>query len=101
MLVIKPEIRRLSGAFRSAEMVTFSKLPFLAFLGASLLAIRFASRIPRAPAFETVKISLSYPLEFKTALIFSLLFVILAAVTSIVIARYGSGGLRVLSSLLV
>ena len=73
--------------------------PFLAFLGASLLAIWLASRIPRLGEVEAGTIPLSHPLEFKTALIFSVLFVLFAALTSIVITRYGTGGLHVLSFL--
>ncbi len=37
------------------------------------------------------------PLEFKTALIFAVLFVLFAAITKFVLASYGSGGLNVLS----
>lgn len=71
--------------------------PFLILLAASLLAVWFASRLPRVAEVEVGDISLNHPLEFKTALIFSMLFVVFAALTSIVISRFGSEGLHVLS----
>ncbi len=72
-------------------------LPFLLFFAASLLAVWFASRIPHAAEIEAGNLPLSHPLEFKTALIFSGLFVIFSALTSMVVAQYGSEGLQLLS----
>lgn len=71
--------------------------PFLTLLIASLVAVALASRIPRVAEVPTGDIPLSHPLEFKTALLFSVLFVVFAAGTTIVISRYGSEGLHILS----
>jgi hypothetical protein len=49
------------------------------FSGAALLAIRLASRIPCQCEVEAGTIPLGHPLEFKTARIFSVLLVVLAA----------------------
>ena len=71
--------------------------PFLVFSGASLLAVWFVSRISGASEITASNLRLSHPLEFKTALIFSVLFVMFAAVSSVVITDYGSEGLHILS----
>jgi len=71
--------------------------PFFVLIATSLLAVWFASHIFEVPPVEVVDVPLSHPLEFKTALIFSLLFVAFAAITSVVIAKYGSEGLHMLS----
>jgi len=70
--------------------------PFLVFMLASLTAAWFIGRLPAA-AIQTENLPLSHPLEFKTALLFSILFVIFAAATSITVEHYGSAGLGVLS----
>jgi len=71
--------------------------PFLFFLAASLAAAWLAGLMPVAVEVKVDKLPLSHPLEFKTALIFSVLFVVFAAVSSVVISRYGNQGLQVLS----
>ena len=82
--------------------VTEAKLllpPFLLFITLSLLAVWYASRIPQVTKVEVKadELPLSHPLEFKTALVFAGLFVAFTALTSIIITRYGSDGLHVLS----
>ena len=72
-------------------------VPFVTFLIASLIAVWTASRMPRTSEVEAGIIPLSHPLEFKTALIFSVLFVMFTALTTFVIARYGTEGLHMLS----
>ncbi|MGA9575259.1 MAG: DUF4010 domain-containing protein [Lysobacterales bacterium] len=71
--------------------------PFLAFLAASLAATWLAGRIPVTSSVKLENLPLSHPLEFKTALIFSVLFVVFAAISTVVIGRYGNEGLQVLS----
>jgi uncharacterized membrane protein (DUF4010 family) len=71
--------------------------PFLVFLTASLLAAWLASHLPVSARVKPDNLPLGNPLEFKTALGFSVLFVVFAAATSIVISRYGSAGLQILS----
>lgn len=71
--------------------------PFFAFILASLLIIWLSSRIPQATGIEVGNLPLSHPLEFKTALVFSVLFVVFAAATAVVINRYGHEGLQILS----
>jgi uncharacterized membrane protein (DUF4010 family) len=71
--------------------------PFLTLIAASLLAVWYASRIPRGDEIKADNLILNHPLEFKAALIFSALFVIFAALTSFVITQYGTGGLHILS----
>lgn len=71
--------------------------PFLVFLAASLAAAWLAGRMPVAVRVKMENLPLSHPLEFKTALVFSILFVVFAAVTAVVITRYGNEGLQVLS----
>lgn len=92
-------LRLLLLVFVLGHVDEFQRLlePFLVFIAMSLLVVWFASRIPRAVEVKAGEIPLSHPLEFKTALIFAVLFVVFAALTSMVIAQYGSEGLHVLS----
>jgi uncharacterized membrane protein (DUF4010 family) len=71
--------------------------PFLVFLTASLAAAWLAGLMPVAVSVKADNLTLSHPLEFKTALIFSVLFVVFAAVSSVVIGHYGNQGLQILS----
>ena len=71
--------------------------PFIIFITMSLLAVWLASRIPRAVEIKAGELPLRHPLEFKTALLFAVLFIVFAALTSIVIAGYGNEGLHILS----
>lgn len=82
------------GHMREAQQLL---LPFLFMVVASLAAIWLVSRMPRGDRVDSGDTALTHPLEFKTALVFSLLFVFFAALTSIVINRYGSAGLHLLS----
>ena len=72
-------------------------LPFLAFLAVSLAAAWLAGRIPVTVKVKVDSLPLSHPLEFKTALVFSILFVVFAAISSVVINRYGNEGLQMMS----
>ena len=71
--------------------------PFLVFLAASLLVAWLAGRMKVSARVKLESLPLSHPLEFKTALVFSVLFVVFAALSSVVIGRYGNEGLQVLS----
>jgi uncharacterized membrane protein (DUF4010 family) len=71
--------------------------PFLVFLAASLLVAWLAGRMKAGARVRLERLPLSHPLEFKTALVFSVLFVVFAALSSLVISRYGNEGLQVLS----
>jgi uncharacterized membrane protein (DUF4010 family) len=71
--------------------------PFLVFLAASLLVAWLAGRMKAGARVKLERLPLSHPLEFKTALVFSVLFVVFAALSSVVIGRYGNEGLQVLS----
>jgi uncharacterized membrane protein (DUF4010 family) len=71
--------------------------PFLVFMAASLAAAWLAGRMPVAVRVKVENLPLSHPLEFKTALVFSILFVVFAAISTVVITRYGNEGLQVLS----
>jgi uncharacterized membrane protein (DUF4010 family) len=72
-------------------------VPFLSLLAVSLAAAWLAGRIPVSVKVKVDSLLLSHPLEFKTALGFSILFVMFAAISSVVINRYGSEGLQVMS----
>jgi len=72
-------------------------IPFFVVFSISLIAVWLASRIPHAVDFKAGKTQLTNPLEFKTALIFAGLFVLFAALTSIVLEKFGSQGLHVMS----
>jgi uncharacterized membrane protein (DUF4010 family) len=74
--------------------------PFLAFMLASLLVVWLVARIAQTAAEDGDESPLRHPLEFKTALIFSMLFIVFAAETSIVLDRYGSDSLGVMSFLI-
>jgi uncharacterized membrane protein (DUF4010 family) len=71
--------------------------PFLVLLAVSLAVAWFAGRLPVSSQVKAEHLSLNHPLEFKTALVFSILFVVFAAATSVVISRFGGEGLQVLS----
>lgn len=82
------------GHFDAALQLTG---PFLVLLVASLLAAWLAGLMPVAVKVKVDDLTLSHPLEFKTALVFAILFVVFSAVSTVVIGRYGSEGLQVLS----
>ena len=71
--------------------------PFLVLLAASLLAAWLAGLMPEAAKVKVDNLPLSHPLEFKTALVFAVLFVVFSAISTVVIGRYGGEGLQVLS----
>jgi len=71
--------------------------PFLILMGVALTAVWIASRNHDDADITPGDLPLSHPLEFKTALIFSLLFVAFTALTSVVIEHFGSNGLQALS----
>jgi uncharacterized membrane protein (DUF4010 family) len=73
---------------------------FLALMLASLLAAWFAGRLPGSAKQDHADLPLSHPLEFKTALLFALLFVVFAAGTAVVLGRYGDAALDALSFLI-
>lgn len=74
-------------------------LPFGTLMLASLLAAGWIyRRAQRTPAAVTLP-PLKHPLELRTAFLFTLLFVVFAALTQFILARFGSGGLHALSLL--
>jgi uncharacterized membrane protein (DUF4010 family) len=74
----------------------FLVLPFLAMFGVSYLLSRFNSgKVQDSFSQDTVENNGSSgknPLEFRTAAIFGLLFVIFALITDFVLKKYGSSG---------
>lgn len=72
-------------------------LPFGLFIVASLAFAGWLYR--RAPSQHHGKAALSapHPLELPTAFLFALLFIVFAALTQVVISRFGAQGLHVLS----
>lgn len=70
---------------------------FLALIVASLIAIWVVSRMPSMGEKGAADVQLNHPLEFRTALLFAFLFAAFAAITTIVITRFGSEGLQVMS----
>ena len=82
------------GHFDAALQLTG---PFLVLLAASTLAAWLAGLMPVEVKVKVDDLTLSHPLEFKTALVFAVLFVVFSAVSTVVIGRYGSEGLQVLS----
>jgi len=82
------------GHFDAALQLTG---PFLVLLAASTLAAWLAGLMPVEVKVKVDDLTLSHPLEFKTALVFAILFVVFSAVSTLVIGRYGSEGLQALS----
>jgi len=82
------------GHFDAALQLTG---PFLVLLAASTLAAWLAGLMPVEDKVTVDDLTLSHPLEFKTALVFAVLFVVFSAVSTLVIGRYGSEGLQALS----
>ena len=72
-------------------------LPFGIFMGSSLLAIVYIAQIGKRRSADNTLSSIRHPLEFRTATVFAILFVIFAAVTQYAITNYGNSGLSVMS----
>lgn len=71
--------------------------PFLVFVAASGLAAYLYYRLQPHHAANPRPIVIKHPLEFGVALVFAVLFLVFAAATQFVLARFGAGGLHVLS----
>jgi uncharacterized membrane protein (DUF4010 family) len=82
------------------QEIAFSLLPyFLVFIVAGTLIIVFFLLKSKSQEAAALKITETHqnPLEFKTALIFGLLFAFFAVLTNLVVSRYGNVGVNVLS----
>ena len=92
-------IRILILAFIFNAEIAFSLLPyFLAFVAACLIIILFFlfnKDLTNNSALNAEDVQ--NPLEFKTAIIFGLLFSFFAVLTQFVVARYGNVGVSILS----
>ncbi len=71
--------------------------PFAVFIISSVLVTLYISRRHNNQAIETKQLMIRHPLEFRTAIVFALLFVLFAAITKIVLLQYGDNGLTVMS----
>lgn len=71
--------------------------PFAVFIISSVLVTFYISRRHNNQAIETKQLMIRHPLEFRTAIVFALLFVLFAAITKIVLLQYGDNGLTVMS----
>lgn len=71
--------------------------PFSLFMGSLLLAVAYITYTGKRQTTDNSDTPISHPLEFRTATIFAILFVIFAAVTQYVIGQYGNSGLSVMS----
>jgi len=71
--------------------------PFLTFMFTSLMVVWLMSRFPSPDTPAVDELPLSHPLEFKIALLFSVLFIVFAAGASIAVAHFGNAGLELLS----
>jgi len=71
--------------------------PFSVLIISSVLVTIYISRSHKNGAIETKQVMIRHPLEFRTAIVFALLFVLFAAVTQTVLTHYGHSGLSVMS----
>jgi uncharacterized membrane protein (DUF4010 family) len=92
-------IRILILAFIFNAKIAFILLPyFIAFIAASMIMILFLLFKKNKTNDSVLNVeSVQNPLEFKTALIFGLLFSFFAVLTNFVVAKYGDVGVNVLS----
>ncbi len=74
-------------------------LPFGVLMLASLLTAGWVYRRARRESNAVVLPPLKHPLELRTAFLFTFLFVVFAALTQLILGRFGSGGLHALSLL--
>lgn len=71
--------------------------PFTALIISSVFVTVYISRSNKHVSIETKKMMIRHPLEFRTAIVFALLFVLFAAITKTVLTQYGHSGLSVMS----
>ncbi|HEC59330.1 hypothetical protein LCGC14_0560450 [marine sediment metagenome] len=71
--------------------------PFALLVISSVLITIYISQSHKNGVLEIKKMIIRHPLEFRTAIIFALLFVLFAAITKIVLMHYGHSGLTVMS----
>jgi uncharacterized membrane protein (DUF4010 family) len=83
----------LLGYYATADRLA---LPFTVMIVLSLAAARITYR-PRPPQAAAAPVPPGHPLEFTTAMLFAVLFVFFAGLTSAVVSHYGAGGLHLLA----
>ena len=71
--------------------------PFSVLIISSVLVTIYISRRYKNESIETKQMMIRHPLEFRTAIVFALLFVLFAAITQTVLTHYGQSGLSVMS----
>lgn len=71
--------------------------PFSLLILSSVLVTIYLSHLNKNGALETKQMMIRHPLEFRTAIVFALLFVLFAAVTKTVLTEYGHSGLSIMS----
>jgi uncharacterized membrane protein (DUF4010 family) len=71
--------------------------PFSVLIISSVLVTIYISHRYKNGIIETKQVMIRHPLEFRTAIVFALLFVIFAAITQTVLTQYGQSGLSVMS----
>ena len=79
------------------EIASQLLIPFVGLIIASIIATIFLSRAHKNDDEDANESRIKHPLEFRTAIVFALLFVLFAAVTQVVLTEYGSSGLSVMS----
>ncbi len=70
---------------------------FVALVASSLLVVFFSHYFDGKTSTAATTPNFSHPLEFKTATLFALLFVVFSAATSYALSNFGEQGLRILS----
>lgn len=71
--------------------------PFLVLIILAILVAWLVWRRNKAPAAPAQPLAPRHPLQFQTALLFALLFVAFAGLTHVVLNRFGTSGLHILS----
>lgn len=71
--------------------------PFAVLIISSVWVTIYISRSHKTGTIETKQMMISHPLEFRTAIVFALLFILFAAITQTVLTQYGHSGLSIMS----
>jgi uncharacterized membrane protein (DUF4010 family) len=71
--------------------------PFAVIIISSVCVTVYVSRRHKDGTIEVKQMMISHPLEFRTAIVFALLFILFAAITQTVLTQYGHSGLSIMS----
>lgn len=71
--------------------------PFAVLIISSMCVAMYISHRHKNGAIELKQMTISHPLEFRTAIVFALLFILFAAMTQTVLSQYGHSGLSIMS----